>query len=132
MGIVRTSIQLRNPTKPDLAPIHVEALADTGALYLCIPEHVAIQLDLKELERRELTFADGRKTMAAYVGPIEIAFENRRCFVGAMVIGDETLLGAIPMEDLDLVVHPATRTVVVNPASPNFASGLAKATAVAL
>ena len=126
MGISRTSLQLRNPTRPGLAALHVDALGDTGALHLCIPEHVAIQLELEELEKRELTFADGRKRTAPYVGPIEIGFENRRCFVGAMVVGDETLLGAIPMEDLDLVIHPATRSVTVNPSSPNIPSSLAK------
>jgi transposase len=36
------------------------------------------------------------------------------------------LLGAIPMEDLDLVIHPATRTVTVNPASPNVPTSVAK------
>ncbi len=44
-----------------------------------------------------------------------------------MVLGDEVLLGAIPMEDMDLVVHPATRTLAVNPASPNFPLSVAKA-----
>jgi clan AA aspartic protease len=125
MGLVRTTLQLRNPSKPELAPIRVDALADTGALHLCIPQHVALQLQLEELERREVTFADGRKGTVPYVGPVEVAFENRRCFVGAMLVGDDTLLGAIPMEDLDLVVHPTTRTVTVNPSSPNIPSSVA-------
>jgi hypothetical protein len=42
-----------------------------------------------------------------------------------MLMGDEVLLGAIPMEDLDLVVQPLTRTVTVNPASPDIPSGRA-------
>lgn len=46
--------------------------------------------------------------------------------MGALVLGDEVLLGAIPMEDMDLVVNPRDRTVDVNPASPNIASGIAK------
>ena len=61
-----------------------------------------------------------------YVGPIEVSFENRHCFVGAMVFGDEVLLGAIPMEDLDLVVHPLTRSVGVNPASPHVPTTIVK------
>jgi len=47
-------------------------------------------------------------------------------FVGAIVLGDEVLLGAIPMEDMDLIVIPKTRTVDINPASPNFAHGIVK------
>jgi len=126
MGITRTALILTNPVKKDLAPIEVQALADTGAMHLCIPEHVAIQLGLTEQEKREVTLADGSKRLIAYVGPIEVRFGNRRCFVGAMVMGDETLLGAIPMEDLDLVIRPLTHEVTVNPASPNIPSSLAK------
>ncbi len=126
MGPVRADLTLRNPVDPTLAPIDVSALVDTGALHLCIPQHVALQLKLEELEAREVTLADGRKQLIPYVGPIEVRFGNRRCFVGAMVLGDEPLLGAIPMEDLDLVVHPASRSVTVNPTSPNIPSSLAK------
>ena len=60
-----------------------------------------------------------------YGGPVEVRFGSRRCFVGAMLMGDEVLLGAIPMEDLDLVIQPLTRTVTVNPASPDVPSGRA-------
>jgi len=41
-------------------------------------------------------------------------------------MGDEVLLGAIPMEDMDLIVRPLTRDVAVNPASPNMPSSVAK------
>jgi clan AA aspartic protease len=119
-------LTLRNPTDPALNPIEVSALVDTGALHLCIPPHIAIQLKLNELEKREVTFADGSKRLVPYVGPIEIRFANRRGFVGAMVLGDEPLLGAIPMEDMDLVIHPATHTLQVNPISPNIPTSVAK------
>jgi hypothetical protein len=41
-------------------------------------------------------------------------------------MGDQILLGAIPMEDMDLVIIPKTRTLDVNPNSPNIASSIAK------
>jgi clan AA aspartic protease len=126
MGLVYATLQLRNPTRPELGPVEVQALADTGALHLCVPQYVATELGLEELEQREITFADGRKSIVAYAGPVEVMFQNRRCFVGAMVVGDEALLGAIPMKDLDLVVQPATRMVTVNPASPTIPSSVAK------
>ncbi len=122
MGIIR----LANPVNPELSSIEVESLVDSGAMHLCIPEHIAIQLGLKEQEKREVTLADGSQRLIPYVGPVSVYFSNRRCFVGAMVMGDEVLLGAIPMEDMDLVVRPLTREVVVNPASPNIPSSLAK------
>jgi len=126
VGLIRTAIGLCNPRERELAPIQVTALVDTGALHLCIPEHVAIQLRLERLEDREVTTADGVRRTCPYVGPIEVRFGNRGCFTGALVLGDEVLLGAVPMEDLDLVVSPATRSVTVNPASPNIPSSSAK------
>jgi hypothetical protein len=43
MGLIRGTVTLGNPTRPELAPVEVSALADTGAVHLCIPEHVAYQ-----------------------------------------------------------------------------------------
>jgi clan AA aspartic protease len=126
MGIVRTPLQLANPVLPGRTPLEVTALADTGSMLLYIPEHVAIQMGFRELERREVTLADGSRRAVSYVGPVEIRFANWRCFTGAMVMGDDVLLGAIPMEDLDVVVHPLTRTVTVNPDSPNVPTTIAK------
>ena len=68
----------------------------------------------------------GSTKTVPYVGPVELRFKNRSGYVGAIVLGDQVLLGAIPMEDLDLVVIPKTRTVDVNPASPHVASGVVK------
>jgi clan AA aspartic protease len=126
MGITHTKLTLANPVKRGLESIDAKALADTGAVHLCIPEHIAIQLELEEQEKREVTLVDGSKRLMPYVGPIEVKFGNRRCFVGAMVMGDEALLGAIPMEDMDLVVRPMTREVLINPSSPNVPTSLAK------
>ncbi|MBL8798234.1 MAG: clan AA aspartic protease [Planctomycetia bacterium] len=126
MGLVYTRISLSNPREPALAPMEVSALADTGALLLCVPQHVAVQLKLQELYQREVTIADGKRQLCPYVGPVHVTFGNRGCFVGALVLGDEVLLGAVPMEDMDLVVCPATRSVAANPNSPNFPSAVVK------
>lgn len=126
MGLVRTTIQLSNPRDGAVKPIDVRALVDTGAMHLCIPEHVALQLRLEQSSEREITTADGHKKLVPYVGPIEVRFNNRRCYVGALVLGDEVLLGAVPMEDMDLVVSPSRQTVVVNPESPNIPSAVVK------
>ena len=126
MGIAYASVTLANPVRRELAGMEVKALADTGAVHLCVPQHVALQLELKELEKREVSLADGSKRIVPYVGPVEVQFGNRRCYTGAMIMGDDVLLGAIPMEDMDLVVRPTTREVTVNPASPNMPSSMAK------
>jgi clan AA aspartic protease len=126
MGLVFSKIQLINPVDRTLSFIEVEALVDTAAIHLCIPEHIQLQLQLKEIDRKEVTLADGSHKLVPYVGPIEIHFKNRIGFAGALVLGDQVLLGAIPMEDMDLVVIPSLRTLDVNPQSPNIATTIVK------
>src|SRR5262245_53938750 len=100
MGLIRARIVLRNPRRPDLQPVEVEVLADSGSVHLCIPQHLQIQLALEESGKKEATLADGSKKLVPYVGPIELRFQNRVGFAGALVMGDEPLLGVIPMEDM--------------------------------
>lgn len=125
MGLITTTITLKNPRNPDLQAMDVTALVDTGALHLCVPQHIAHQLDLEEMYRREVTTADGKKHLCPYVGPIQIEFGNRGCFTGALVLGEQVLLGAVPMEDLDLIISPAKQTVTVNPENPNIPASIA-------
>lgn len=120
MGHVFAQIELSNPKQADLEPVKVKALADTGALMLCVPEHVAVQLDLETESMREVSVVDTRTIKVPYVGPIKILFGKRFCYVGALVLGDEVLLGAVPMEDMDLIVNPAKREITVDPSSPNI------------
>jgi clan AA aspartic protease len=126
MGRVSAMLNLLNPRRPDIQPVAVDALVDTGSVHMSIPEHVRLQLQLEEQGKKEVTLADGSKRLVSYVGPIEIRFKNRVGFAGAIVMGDQALLGAIPMEDMDLVVTPKDRRIDVNPASPNIACSIAK------
>jgi clan AA aspartic protease len=119
MGLVHADLTLKNPRNSSEMPVH--AMVDSGALLLCIPQHVALQLGLEELEQREVTLADGKRQLASYVGPLEVRFANRRCYTGALVLGDETLLGAVPMEDMDVLIDMARQRLIVNPESPNIA-----------
>lgn len=125
MGPVNGNLILKNPRLPDLEPVPVSALVGTGAVHLCIPEHVRIQLKLETIDQKEVKLAGGSRKLVPYVGPIEIKFKNRTGFAGALVLGDQVLMGAIPMEDMDLVVIPKKRTVDVNPNNPNIASSSA-------
>ena len=127
MGHVFAPITLSNPRRPELETVSSRALVDTGALLLCIPDHVAVQLQLDRESKREVTMADGRSAEVPYVGPVKVQFGTRHCYVGALVLGDEVLLGAVPMEDMDLVVNPARREVTPDPASPNLPHARVKA-----
>lgn len=120
MSVVHAKIGLSNPRIPYLKEIEVTSLVDTGAAMLCLPEHIVTQLDLENHGTRDLITADGKSNKVPYVGPVKVTFENRICSVGAVVLGDEPLLGAVPMEDMDLLIHPLSQKLSVNPASPNF------------
>ena len=124
MGLIYTNIDLKNPRDSSLKPISVKALVDTGAITLCIPEHVVVQLKLDELEKREVKTADGEPRLVPYVGPLQVRFENRNCFTGALVLGNSVLLGSIPLEDMDLVINTRSQQVTVNPESPNIPSAV--------
>ena len=126
MGLTNAKIQLRNPRRPELEAVEIDALADTGAIHLCIPPYMQMQLRLDEADAKEVTLADGSRKLVSHVGPIELRYGNRIGFTGALVMGETPLLGAIPMEDMDLVVVPRTRQVIVNPLNPNIASSVAK------
>jgi len=123
MGHIYADLTLSNPSKPELRSINIRAMADSGAVTLCIPQHIALQLGLTPTETREVVTADGHKHTVDYVGPIKIQFDNRSSFGGAFVLGEDPLLGAIQMEDMDLVLFPREEKIVVNPNSPNIACG---------
>lgn len=80
------------------------------------------------IDARAVTGADGTKTSVPYVGPIVVRFKTRVGCTGALVLGDRVVLGAIPLADMDLVIPPGTRTVDVNPDSPNLGTSWAKGT----
>jgi clan AA aspartic protease len=132
MGLVYADIELINPKEQILRPMKINALVDTGAITLCIPEHIVLQLKLEALEQREVTTADGQKRLVPYVGPVQIRFENRNCFTGALVLGDSVLLGAVPLEDMDLVINPRLQTITVNPESPNIPAALVKSSCLSI
>ena len=115
MGLIYADIELINAIDLGLAKrhqigeeeikrMHVNMLVDTGSVYMCINETVQEQLQLSVVEKRKGQLADGSVVEYDVVGPIEVRFKNRRCVVDATVIpGDnELLLGAIPLEDMDV------------------------------
>ena len=90
---------------------------------LCINENIQEQLQLPFLEKRKAQLANGHIVEYDVVGPIDLRFKNRRCTTSAIVLpGDnEPLLGAIPMEDMDVVVLPHRQELAVHPDHPYFA-----------
>jgi clan AA aspartic protease len=125
MGIIYADARLSNLGRPDLEELTTNVLVDTGALDMVIPEHVAVQLQLTDLKPREVTLADGSVQVVRYVGPLKVDMMGRDCVTAAAVMGDQVLLGAIPMEAMDMVIHPRSQQIMPNPESPNIPKFLA-------
>ncbi len=125
MGVFRTEIRLSNPAAEAVDELNAQALVDTGAMHLCIPERLQKQLRLKENDRRPVRIASGETLEVPYVGPIKVSIMGRDSFTGALVLGTEVLLGAIPLEDLDLHVDPLGARLMPNPASPDRPTSMA-------
>ena len=125
MGLVFQHIRLANAARPELEEIDAKALVDTGAGELCISKLIALQLKLEPIEQRIVTYADGRRESVDYVGPVRVEVFGRNAFVGAMVTGDQVLLGAQPMQSMDVLVDPTRHQLIPNPEYPNVPGALA-------
>ena len=126
MGLARANLKLTNLFTQK--SIDISALVYTGAVHMCVTEAQARQLgfDPEECSTQIVTLADGRQKEVAKIRPVEVAFANRTYATEALVLGDEALLGVLPLEAMDLLVDPRSPMVVVNPAHPNFPVTLAK------
>ncbi len=106
----------------------VSMLVDSGAYMMAINETICGQLGLPVKEKRKVQLANGEIAEHNVVGPVEVRFKNRRSNMDALVLpGDnEPLLGAIPMEDMDVLIHPQRQELIVNPEHPYFAQMVMK------
>jgi clan AA aspartic protease len=134
MGLVYADIELINTVDQENARRHIigeeevrriklNALVDSGAYMMAINETIQSQLELPFVEKRKVQVADSRVVEYDVVGPVNVKFANRKATCNAFVLpGDsEPLLGAIPMEEMDVLIHPLRQQLVVNPEHPNYA-----------
>ena len=126
MGLTYAALKLTNLFTNQ--QVQVNALVDTGATFMCVTEEIALQLgfDITEVRQQTVTLADGHQRKVPKIAPIEITFENRSYVTEAVVLGNEPLLGVIPLEAMDLVVDPRQQAIIVNPQHPNYPVALAK------
>ena len=134
MGLVYAEITLingedlilakRNIIRNDeVKQMNVNMLVDSGAYMLAINETIQEQLKFPVIEKRKAQMANGSIEEYDVVGPVEVRFKNRQSTCRALVLpGDnEPLFGAIPMEDMDVLIHPLRQELIVNPEHPYFA-----------
>jgi len=125
MSTVKTKITLKNAADVELAKrghiadtqVHtlaVEALADTGAWTLVIDENTCQKLGLRLNGPEPGVLADGSTVICQITDGVEVHWKDRKTICPALVVpgADEILFGALPMEGMDLIVHPRKEEVV--------------------
>ncbi len=139
MGLVYAEIELLNGfdllkvdagelDESELRRMPVRILVDSGAATLVINDNIRKQLGLRTKEERVMQLADESLLALDVVGPVEIRFENRRSMLDAVVLpgNAEPLLGAMPMQDMDVLIDPHRHRLIVNPDHPIIAGGMLK------
>ena len=139
MGLVYADIELINTvdlilkmqglcSDQDVRRIKTLALVDSGSYELVMSKEMAEKLGLMVVDQRAVTLADERHRAVDVVGPIDVRFENRRTTVRAFVLPGATqvLLGAIPLEGLDVMIDPKKQELIVNPLYPDTPSSIIK------
>ena len=134
MGLVYADIELINGGDIEMARRYIigeeeikrmslNVLVDTGNYMLCINKSIQEQLQFPVVEKRKAQLANSEIVECDVVSMVEVKFKNRRTMCNAMVLpGDsEPLLGTIPMEDMDVLIHPLRQELIVNPEHPYFA-----------
>ena len=125
MGLVYAEIALKNVKdamkaemglikEQNIRQVSIKALVDTGAWTLVINEEVREKLGLDILGVEPGTLANGARELYKLAGPLEVRWENRRTICEALVLpnAEDVLLGAIPLEGMDLTINPRGEKLV--------------------
>ncbi len=130
MGEVRVKVKLTNSydesrrqrgeiSKDEVRRYEADALIDTVAVSSVIPENVMKILGLLPRGRRVAEYADGRKDIVELTEPVSFNIIGRETEEGAMVLGDEVIIGQTILEVLDLQVDCRNQKLIPNPAHPD-------------
>jgi predicted aspartyl protease len=124
MGIVHAEITLKNAgdvsnvrrgiiKEPEIRQTVVQAVVDTGAMTLVINEQLRQQLGLGIVGAKEATLANNVKETVKIAEPVDVHWKNRSMTCRPWVVSSgRILLGAIPLENMDLIVDPAGQELV--------------------
>lgn len=112
------SIDVANAQRGLLSPKQVRqttvrGVVDTGATRLVIPASVAEQLGGREAGQTQVRYADSRTAIRKLMDDVQVELLGRKATFRAAVEPDRNsaLIGAIVLEELDLVVDCTTQTL---------------------
>jgi len=125
MGHVHAEITLKNAIdtgnardghikEEEVRSLTIEAMVDTGATRMFISEEIRQKLGLKVVGSTPIRIANGTWIACQVTEPAEVIWKNRFTTLNTVIIpgSDITLLGVVPLEEMDLMVNPATQELV--------------------
>ena len=121
MGKVTERITLTNVFDPSKTE-EVSAVIDTGATMLVLPQDLVDRLGLRKVRDARVRYANQEVQVKPIYGIVALDIRGRvgNFDVLAEVAGSQPLVGQIVLEELDFVIHPATRQLTPNPDSPEM------------
>lgn len=92
----------------------VRGVVDSGATRLVIPEAVAKRLGVELVGTTKVRYADGRAAERPIARAIQLTYIGRESVFNAIVEPgrESALIGAIVMEDLDLIIDCTTQQLL--------------------
>ena len=125
MGVFMEEITLENVydrgsanrgiiSESQIRTVKVEAMPDTGAWTLVINEEIREKLGLTIESESLSTLADGKASIYPITEGVKIRWKKRSTVLPAVVVADakKILLGALPLEAMDLIVDPVRQTLI--------------------
>lgn len=135
MGEIKVKIELENAAdrfwflenkiqESEIRKYDMDAIVDTGAVMLMIPQDVVEELALKIARTVVVTYANEEKEERPIAGPVTIKigkrFMSTECIVGPPL--SEALIGQVILEELDLIADCQRKTLSPRPESPIYPS----------
>jgi clan AA aspartic protease len=135
MGEIKVQIELENGAdrywflqkrikEKEIRQYQMDAIVDTGAVMLALPQEVVEELGLEAARTVVVTYADERKDERPVAGPVIIKigkrFMNTDCIVGPPL--NEALIGQVILGELDLIPDCQNQTLSPRPESPIYPS----------
>lgn len=131
MGLVHAEIEIINSVEKEMVRRHIidqdevkrmllTVLVDSGTMNLCINESIQAIMNLPFVRKERKRLANEEIINCDVVGPVEVRFGEAVCSCNAVVLpgNSEPLLGVVPMEDLDVSIHPVRQELVINTRLP--------------
>jgi clan AA aspartic protease len=111
---VADKVRIEDGVLKEARQVTVNSVVDTGAWTLVINEELQHKLGLTVEGTRKTHFANGADAECSITEPVRINWKDRDCACRALVIpgAKQILLGAIPLEDMDLMVDPVNQRLV--------------------